>query len=282
MKALHKTKMDLQNNDRMEEWFLIVGDWFRETSKSWYYGLVTLLVIAIPLYMLLNLMFEQALVNAVVPLRINYTEVTKLPLTITEKKIFDLGNGTYSGYARIKNPNSDWGVPQQRYTFAFKSSGGNVLLTSNSETFILPGSEKILSFPRFSASSVPTQLDITLEYSTFIRPPTLPPLSLEIQRKSLDVQPAQSYVNAVIVNRTPFKISRVDLPVMLYDNQNRVIGSNYTNINDLNSSESRSFQYVWYSRINNVARIEIVPEINIYNRDIFATVPGTNPFDDID
>jgi hypothetical protein len=122
-------------------------------------------------------------------------------------------------------------------------------------------------------------LDLQLGETRFIRPPNLPALTLEIQRRSTSYQSGQTLVNAVIFNRTPFKISRVELPVLLYNSANQVIGANYTNINDLNSNESRSFQYVWYSRINNVARVEIIPEVNIYNRDIFVSLPGQNPFD---
>jgi hypothetical protein len=74
----------------------------------------------------------------------------------------------------------------------------------------------------------------------------------------------------------------VDIPVLLFDRNNQLIGANYTNINELESAEGRSFQYTWYSRINNLTRVEIVPEVNIYSRDIFQTPEGKNPFDNIE
>jgi hypothetical protein len=272
--------MDLQQNERVEEWFLVVGDWFRETPRSWFYAFLGILVVAIPLYMFMDLVFERILVSAVSPIRVNYQEVSKLPLEVLDRQIFPLENGTYSGYIRVKNPNSDWGAPEQAYRVEFKDAAGNTVMSSNAATFILPASEKNIVFPRFSASTAPTRLEFTLAETIFIRPPNLPTLSLEIQRRSLDSQVSQTMVNAVIVNRTPFKIARVDLPVLLFDGAGKVIGANYTNINDLASAESRSFQYIWYTRINNVARVEIIPELNVYNRDIFVTGPGQNPFDD--
>ena len=273
--------MDLEQNDRMQEWFLVLGDWFRETPKSWFYAAVAVMVLAIPMYMFLNLMFENIMIGALTPIRVNYTEVAKAPLEIVEKKIFSLGNGTYSGYVRVKNTNSDWGVPEQPYSFSFKA-GGTSVLSSSGSTFILPFSEKNIVFPRFSAASAPTTLDFQLGETAFIRPPKMPTLELEIQRRSFELLVSESAVNAVIVNRTPFKISRVDLPVLLFDSSGQVIGANYTNINDLASAESRSLQYVWYNRINNVARVEIIPELNIYNRDLFVAGPGQNPFDNIE
>lgn len=274
--------MALEQNDRVEEWFLIIGDWVRDTPKVWFYAFVGILVLAIPLYMFVNLVFERILISAIVPVRVNYQPVSKLPLEIVDRKIFALDNGTYSGYIRVKNPNSDWGVPQQAYRVDFKNASGASVMAANGSTFILPATEKNIVFPRFSAPSAPTQLDFTLSETTYTRPPNLPILSLEIERRSLDLQVNQSMVNAVIVNRTPFKIARVDLPVLLFDGGGQVIGANYTNINDLASAESRSFQYVWYNRINNVARVEIIPELNIYNRDIFVTGSGQNPFDDLE
>ena len=274
--------MDLQQNERVEEWFLIVGDMVRETPKRWFYALVTVLVVAIPLYMFVVLVFEGLLVSSIIPVRVTYTEVTKQPLELVDKKIFDLGNNTYSGYARVKNVNSEWGAPKQGYRAEFKTNSGQVVASMPGNTFVLPSTEKHIVFPRFSSQTKPTTLDFFLDDTQFIRPPTMPTLSLEIQRRSLSSGVSESTVNAVIVNRTPFKITRVDLPVLLYNNANQVVGVNYTNINDLNSAESRSFQYVWYNQVTNVARIEIIPELNIYNRDIFADVPGQNPFENLE
>jgi hypothetical protein len=272
--------MDLEQNDRMGEWLLIVGDSFRSTGRRWFYALAVILVISFPAFFLVKFMFEQALIGTVNPITINYQETTKLPLEITERKIFNLGNGTYSGYARIKNSNSEWGVSNQAYSAQFKTLGGTDVMSINNTTFILPFSEKIVFFPRFSSPNEPKTLDIALHNTQFVRPTALPNIDLEIQRKSLDSQVDQTEVNAVIVNRSPFKLSRVDLPVLLLDSKNQVVGVNYTNINDLASSESRSFQYVWYNRINNVSRIEIIPQINIYDRNIFVTGQGANPFDE--
>lgn len=274
--------MDLQQNERLEEWFLIIGEKFRETNVIWFYALGLSLLLALPYYYFVNFSFEQALSASVSPIRVNYQEVIKQPLELLEQKIFDLGNNTYSGYVKVKNPNSDWGVPEQQYRAEFKSATDNYITGLNGNTFILPFSEKIITLPRFSSETRPAKIEFTLNESSFIRPPQLPALSLEIQRRLLTLELDKTIVNAVILNKTPFKISRVDLPIVLYDNNNQIIGVNYTNINDLQSNESRSFQYIWYNRIDGVARTEIIPELNIYNHDLFVAGPGQNPFDNLD
>lgn len=257
---------------------MIIGDWYRETSRAWFYALIAVIVGAIPFYMAMKLGFEQVLINSITPLQVNRQETTKLPLEVVENKIFALDNGTYSGYVRVKNPNGEWGAPAQSYTAEFVAANGSSLLNASGTTFVLPGSDKIIVFPRFASQTPPARLNFTLAQASLVRPPNLPTLDLEIQRRNMEMQGGQSTASAVIVNNTPFKISRVDLPVLLYDNAGQVVGANYTNINDLESAESRSFQYVWYSRINNVARIEIIPEVNIYDREIFQAAPSQNPF----
>ncbi|MBX4188264.1 MAG: FxLYD domain-containing protein [Candidatus Doudnabacteria bacterium] len=280
-KAL-KIKMNLQENERVEELLLIIGDQFRSTSKLWFYAVGIVLIAAIPLQIFLKFTFENVIASAVSPLKITYPQVEHQPLEMTDKKIFDLGDGTYSGYARIKNPNPEWGVPELKYSYQFSGTGGSSIMSAGNMTYVRPASEKVIAFPRFTSPSKPTSLQITLEDSNFIRPRELPVLDLEIQRRSIDSQVDQFIVKAVIVNHSPFKLTRVDLPILLFDGNNNIIGVNYTNINDLNSNESRSFQYTWYNRINNVARVEIIPEFNPYSRDLFGTVPGQDPFDELE
>jgi hypothetical protein len=272
--------MDFQvnNNSRKEEFFLIIGDQFRSTNKLWFKAALFILILAIPMYFILKISFTQVFIAGIRPVQIIHQEATKAPLEVIEKRVFDLGDGTYTGFVRVKNNNSEWGVPEQGYRFEFKSSSGSLITGTDGTTFILPFSEKLIVFPRFSSPNKPSTVNFVLKDTHFIRPPNMPTLELEIQRKSLDLQTTQTLVNAVIVNRTPFTIRRVDMPVLLYDSKNQIIGVNYTNINDLKSSESRSFQYIWYNRINNVARVEIITELNIFDKDIFLTGPGNNPF----
>lgn len=272
--------MELQQNDRIEEWFLILGDWIRDTSKGWFYALGVVFVATIPVYIATNVIMDQVTLSAVTPLHIAYEAKTKLPLSVTEKKIFDLGGDMYSGYFKIKNDNSEWGTPEQAYTVELKTATGSVVLTYNRKTFVLPSSDKIVIVPRFKSADRPTNLEIVLGETTFVRPPVLPDADFEIQRRASNLLVNQTEVNAVIVNRMPFRISQVDLPVLIYNSQNEVIAAGYTNINDLKPSESRSFQYVWYNRLNNITRIEIVPELNFYSRDIFLIESGQNPFDE--
>ncbi|HYF97565.1 MAG TPA: FxLYD domain-containing protein, partial [Coxiellaceae bacterium] len=76
-----------------------------------------------------------------------------------------------------------------------------------------------------------------------------------------------------------FTISQIQLPVVLYNRDGKIIGVNFTSINDVKSSESRSFQVIWPIRIEGAVRAEVLPEVNTFDNKIYRTEQGRSPFD---
>lgn len=270
--------MNLIQNDRSEEFFLLAGDMFHKVRKSWWILFAGTLIIALPLYLILTFLFSQVLISSLGKFDVINAPVYKSPVEIVDKKIFSYGNGTYSGFFRLKNVNLEWGVPEQAYKAYFKTAASNIM-TVPGVAYILPSSEKVVVLPRFSAPNAPTELDIDLETSKFIRKQEVPNLNLEVQRRDFTFNNDQPIVNAVVVNRSAFTIKQVDLTVVLYNSANQVVGSNYTNINDVKPFETRSFQFVWYGRINSVARVEIIPETNSFDRGLLILSGENSSFD---
>src|SRR5207249_1356859 len=99
--------------------------------------------------------FVQLIAHSYQPPKIVYSEVAKEPLRILDSGIFSFPNNTYAGFVRIKNLNLEWGVPVQEYTANFKTYGGTILTTVNGSAFILPASEKLIVFSRFTSQTKP-------------------------------------------------------------------------------------------------------------------------------
>jgi hypothetical protein len=199
--------------------------------------------------------------------------VDKQPLQILEKKIFALPNNTYAGYVKIKNANLEWGVAEQHYTFAFKTFGGTTLSTATRSTFILPGSEKLIVLPSFSAASAPNELDFTLDQTHFIhRPQTT--ADFEVQRTTVTNAADGLVVASAFKNLTPFTITQVDVPVAVYNSANEIVAVNFTYLNDVKSAETRTFQYSWPGPVTGAVRAEINPEVDIFDPGIFAADSG--------
>ena len=78
-------------------------------------------------------------------------------------------------------------------------------------------------------------------------------------------------------NFSAFTIRQINLPVVVYDNKNNIVAVNFTYLNDVKSGETRTFQYTWPAAIAGAVRAEVMPEVNIFDRNVLGTEPGVNP-----
>ena len=264
-------------NDRLQEIFLVIGDKLAPVNKKWWYGFAIALLALIPFYYLAKFGFVQLAMRHYSGPQIIYSTAAKEPLQILEKKIFALSNNSYAGYVKIKNINLEWGVPDQAYAAEFKTLGGTVLATVSGSNFILPASEKLIVFSRFTSDKKPDELTVALADTHFVRKPDLE-VNFELQRIGILNNPDGLVIIAGIKNLTAYTIKQIDLPVVVYNTKNEIIGVNSTSINNIQSFETRTFQYLWPIQIPSVTRAEINPEVNVFDRSIFMTDQGISPF----
>lgn len=272
----NKSNMALTDNERVQEIFLVAGDKISAVSKWWWIAFAAVLVLAIPVYYIIKASFVGIFTAGYDGPQITYTAQTKEPLQVLEKKIFSLPNNTYSGYIKIRNVNLEWGVAEQKYTAEFKTYGGTLITKVAGSTYILPASEKLIVFTRFTADKAPEEILVTLDESRFIHKPEIS-IDLESQRTNVKNNPDGLVVSSAVKNFSAFTIKQINLPVAVYDNKNNVVAVNFTYINDVKSGETRTFQYTWPTSIPGAVRAEVIPEVNIFDRDILDTEPETNP-----
>jgi hypothetical protein len=270
--------MALEDNERMQEIALLTSEKVALVGRKWWLALAITIVAVIPAYYIFKFGFIAILMTGYTEPQIIYQDKPKQALTVIDRKIFSLPNNTYSGYVKVKNLELEWGVASQEYVAEFKTLGGTVLTKVNASTFILPSSEKLIVFSRFSAPEKPEELKFTLGPTHFTRKPQIAD-SFEKERVTLQNDLSGLIVYGGIKNTSAFTIKEVNLPVIVYNSQNEIVGVNYTYINDLLSGERRTFQFSWPTRIDGAIRAEINPEINIFNRDIFEVPTGESPFD---
>ena len=170
-------------------------------------------------------------------------------------------------------------MASQAYTAEFKTLGGTLVTKVMGDSFILPASEKFLIFARFSSDSEPQTMDVALGETKFIRRPDVS-VSYELERINFSNSQGGAVVSAGIKNLSAFTVRQINLPVVLYNNQNAVVGVNSTYISEVTSGETRTFQYTWPLSLPGAVRAEITPEINVFDRNLFSTDTGVSPFDD--
>lgn len=267
-----------ENNEQLQELSIIVQDHISRVGKYWWYALAASVVLCIPLFLVVKSLFVETLVRAHQFPAFIYQEETKIPLEVTDKKVFGLGSGSYAGYIKIKNSaNLNWGVASLPYTAVFKTLGGTEITRVNGSTYVLPGSEKVIVFPRFSAQAEPAVLEVALGTANFVRKPDRPSPSLSLERVEMRTQ-GSLVVTAAVTNNTPFTIKRIDLPVVIYDRNNNVLAVNYTNVNDVLYQETRTFQFTWPVAVPGATRVEILPQANIFDLNLYELPPGQSQF----
>jgi hypothetical protein len=268
--------MALSDNERIQEAVLMAQEKSQAIGKKVWYGLGLTIVLIVPVYYVLKFGFVTLLMQTYREPKIIYTEAIKEPLQVLETKFFKLTDNTYSGYVKIKNLNLEWGVKSQTYTAEFKTVGGTVLTKAQGTTYILPASEKIIVFSRFTANQTPYEVIFKLGETQFTHKPEID-VDLGLERTTISYPSSGMIVYAGVKNNTPYTLKQINLPMVVYDNTNKIVGVNYTFINDVLSNETRTFQYSWPAKINGAARAEIYPEVNIFDSEVFEVPPGESP-----
>jgi SLAP domain-containing protein len=257
-------------NERTQEWFLMLGDKFATLNRRWVYVLGVCLVLVIPLFYLSRYVFFLSFHSSYIgPQLLNVTS-GKESLEIIDKSIFELPQNNYYAVIKLRNPNLEWGVASQAYVVRFKDQADKIVATYSGNTYILPTSTKVLILPRFVSGEKPVTTEIVLADSKFVRPQSTN-AQLEVTRKSIVNQNGQMIVSASVRNSTPYTVKQIDLPVTVFDAQNNLIAASTTNVNSVISGETRSFQFVWTKEFNTAVRAEINPEVNLFDRGLFSS-----------
>ena len=265
-------------SDRTQELMLIVNDNLQHLNKRWLYALGLAVILSVPVFFGARYGFFKLFISNYHPPEIVYQPVTKEPIRVIEKKIFELSDSSYSGYVRLRNINLEWGVPEQSYTAEFRTFSGTLITKVEGRTFVLPSSDKIIVFARFTAEQKPENLIVTLGESKFnLKPASLPQINLDVQRTSIENKSSEIRVSSAVKNNSAFGVKKVGLPAVMYNSKNEVIGVNYTSVNDLKSSETRTFEYFWPQSLP-AARVEISPEANIFDKSLLMVESGGPSF----
>ena len=209
------------------------------------------------------------------------------PLRESIVRILPTGRNSYDFYTILTNPNDDWWA---EFTYSFSSSLGK---TSVERGFILPGEEKPVSI--FSIESTTPITQATLEI-------------VDIQWKRVDRHAIPDYQNwaedrlsleiSDIVFEKDFQIDTESIGRTSFTVQNNsaysyyeprfyillkrgahVVGLNRTVLGSLDSGESQEVIMNWFGTIPSVNKVEVIPEVNIFDLNVYKPLIGESTID---
>ena len=89
---------------------------------------------------------------------------------------------------------------------------------------------------------------------------------------------SKSRVTGELINNSPFGFDKVDIIAIVRDLDGRILGVNYTNIDDFLPSSNRYFSVFWnniLAKNKNKVQIEIEPNVNVFEAGKFMDLYGS-------
>ncbi len=266
---LYKSELELQEK--------VVGavEALQAVSAKLYYGLAAALVLAVPVSLVLQTVFFSIFFkpsNLLI-----YLPPEPKPIELRDENFLSVDSDRIIGYARAFNPNSDLGLREMRYTFLLKNSEDRILHSYTSSGYLLPLQEKILFLPPFSVSDHSSiRVEVSVDPVRWSRFTNMRNLDLTFEQQSFVQEPGGPfYVSANLHNNSPYLLREVEIGVLLYDMDRKVVGANYTSVNLVQPDESRFIRVVWPNPIGaSVVGVEFRSSVNQFDPNAISVGSG--------
>ncbi len=198
---------------------------------------------------------------------------TIMPLEVLSVKLLKVATGDYDILAEIRNPNPDYGSPKVDYDLVLSGQSKEELSRQNFSFYVLPGQTKhiILNFTNNDLNITQAQIAVkNVEWNKLnLFDPQL--VSFPVKDKKFN----NTEFSAVVLNDSDFDFDTIDIVVILYDQNDNILGVNRSNINTLFSRTERYFKVLWPTPIGGVFKVDVEPSTNLLNNSNFIEKYGT-------
>ena len=188
-----------------------------------------------------------------------------------------LKDNHYDLAARIVNPNPNYGLSLIRYNFTVFDETGALILEQKSKDFILPGQSKYLIVGNLILSAIPAKVTVTidkvskeewLKLSQDYQEPEIYIHDKLVQPLADNKEGAQA--SGIIKNNSNYDFDRILVAVILFDENNKIIGVNKTEARTVLAGEDRYFSALWFSSFNGqIKSAEMQVDTNLFSNDNF-------------
>lgn len=195
------------------------------------------------------------------------------PIEVVWAKVFYSDVGVYDLAAKINNPNTYWGVSNFQYDFIARDSNDVVVIEQRGISYLLPESYDYIIIPSVKSSGNPVkaELNIIKEGQEWVSVSSIyNNLSLELsfKEKRYNTRDENSLpaAYAILTNATTFDFDRIDVKVVLFDENDEPVAANVSDRRTMRSGEEQFFRLFWRT----------APQKEVFSQDFKAT---TNIFD---
>lgn len=196
------------------------------------------------------------------------------PIDVAWTRVINSDVGAYDLVAKIINPNLYWGVAEFKYDFIARDSNGTVVIERSGTSYLLPNGYDYLIIPSVKTDKIPVnpaELNIIKEGQKWASVSSVYnnlSLSLPFRGKTYTAKGENGLpvVSAILTNATTFDFDKIDIKVVLFDENNEPMGVNVSDRRTMRSGEEQSLRLFWNTAFQK----------EVFNQDFKAT---TNVFD---
>ncbi|KKP71177.1 MAG: hypothetical protein UR69_C0001G0001 [Candidatus Moranbacteria bacterium GW2011_GWE2_35_2-] len=200
-------------------------------------------------------------------------EISVNEIEIVESGFVYGGNNKFDAFAKIKNPNHQYGSSFFEYHFILKDSGGNIVGEKKESGFILPYETKYIIETNIESNQSPVELEVIIsneqweEFSGYEEP------ALGIYNKRFSDSEGGVFTAeaaGLMRNDSYFDFGSIKVNIILRNEQEDVVAVNTSVLNTIKSGEEREFRVTWPYRFDfSVRNFEAEAEADVYDADNF-------------
>lgn len=189
----------------------------------------------------------------------------------------ELKDNHYDLVAKIVNPNPNYGLSLIRYTFKVLDEAGALLLEQKGKDFILPGESKYLIESNLALSVSPAKIELTidkvskedwLKLSQDYQAPEIYIHDKLVQPLPDNKEGAQA--SGIIKNNSNYDFEKILVAIILFDENDKIIGVNKTEARTVLAGEDRYFSALWFSPLDGgIKSAEMQVDTNLFSNDNF-------------
>jgi len=204
-------------------------------------------------------------------------------LVIEGTSVLEAGEGAYDLATRVTNPNTTWWAE-----FDYQYLSGGDPLVAAQRGYVLPGEVKYLTGLGTKAASFPGGAEVAVTNLVWhrvdthvVRPDYATWSAARLNFQITDVKfQAPDPTDQLKVSRASFTLKNDSgygywkagfFVALLKDEQ--VVGANYVTVSELRAGDVRPVEASWFSDLPSVDRVEVTPEVNLFDAGVFIP-PG--------
>ena len=172
--------------------------------------------------------------------------------------------------AKIKNPNQDWGAESFSYVFDLYDSENNLIISDKGTSYILPLETRYIIKQRVLAEAEISNVEFKVADIRWQELTDYEEVELLIKNPEFKQTEALSQLTATLENISSYNLDKVDVYVVLFDKESKILGAGKTELRTILSKERRYFETSWFFPIEEkVEEVDAAAKTNVFLDDNF-------------